>query len=171
MPTVKKTTAKNPVASITVPPLKQPRAKKVAAVVPKAKPAVKAPVVKSVAPVAAETSQARPGIVIETERLVARIVPANSISEFLVAVHVPGRNEAIRYIGVNVDTVKGKRLSREKVAEQVAKLAFSYENRRTSNKAFRGYSSITAVVLRRHIAEVAQATYTFAYRCVEATSF
>lgn len=174
MPTVKKTAAA---------PAKKPVSKKVETVssgkatlgkpgAPKAKRAVKTPAA-SLSPIpkaAVSVADPLPGRVTETARLVGRITTADGFNDFTVAIIVPGSAEAIRYFGVQVDKVKGKRLTKELLADQVARLALHYEAIRTDSKFGRGYMMVTAVVVRQPKDGVKLGAYSFTYPGVEVTA-
>lgn len=170
MPAIKQT------ASVKVPP-----AKKAVTVssgtatlgkpgAPKAKRALKAIVPEKLQKIL-DAAEPLPGRKSETDRLIGRITPAEGFNDFTVAIIVPGNEEGIRYFGVQIDVVKGKRLSKEKMANEVAKLAIHYENIRSQGKFCRGMPSVTAVVIRQPKEGVKLAVFSFNYRTVEATAF
>lgn len=137
---------------------------------PKAKRALKAIVPTKLKDIL-DAADPKPGRRSETDRLIGRITPAEGFNDYTVAILVHGKAEAIRQFGVQLDEVKGKRLTNEQLANEVAKLALHYENIRTASKFGRGYISITAVVVRHPQEGVKLATYSFTYSSPEVTSF
>lgn len=164
-----------PIAKKPVDPVvKKPRAKKAEVVskgkvtlgepgAPKAKRALKEIIPNSADPL--------PGRPVETERLIGRLTPVEGFNDYTVAITIPGGSEAIRYFGVQVDLVKGKRLSKEKLANEVVKLALHYENVRSHGKFGRGMASVTAIVVRQPQEGIKLAVFSFTYRALEAMAF